>query len=90
MSDILSTAQDDGFRAFPNDQEAIPTVIKYNHPGTQLAIALSDHRLRVYQQNEDTQKWSLLDQWRGHDAEIFDASLAVTTTVVDSQTPSSL
>ena len=64
-----------GFQSFTSQRSSIPTILKYNNAGTQLALVLSDHRIRIYEQSEESQKWKFVDQWRGHDAEIFEASL---------------
>ena len=70
-SDINQT----GFQNFNNTTTDDILAIAYNNPGDMLAIASADHRLRVYAEIADRQ-WSLFDQWRGHDAEIIDASLS--------------
>ena len=64
--------------AFRSFDEVVPPYVlclKYNDPGDKLAVALSDHRIRVYSKSSSNKpEWKLFDQWRGHDAEIFDAS----------------
>ena len=62
-----------GFQSFENTAIDDTLAIAYNHKGDRLAIASADHRLRVYMEAFDRQ-WTLYDQWRGHDAEIIDAS----------------
>lgn len=64
-----------GFRNFDHGAADIILAIAYNSSGTRLAVGSADHKLRVYdlEQNND---WILIDQWRGHDAEVLDASLA--------------
>ena len=64
-----------GFQNFDNTPADDILAIAYNNPGDRLAIASADHRLRVYSEIADRQ-WSLFDQWRGHDAEIVDASFS--------------
>ena len=63
-----------GFRNFDHGAADIILAIAYNSSGTRIAIGSADHRIRVYdlEQNDD---WNLIDQWRGHDAEVLDASL---------------
>lgn len=63
-----------GFRNFDLGAADIILAMAYNSSGTRIAIGSADHRIRVYdlEQNDD---WSSIDQWRGHDAEVLDASL---------------
>lgn len=62
------------FRSFDHGAADIILSIAYNSSGTRIVIGSADHRIRVYdiEQNND---WTLIDQWRGHDAEVLDASL---------------
>ena len=48
------------------------TCIAYIDTEGRLATASVDHRLRVYEYRGS--EWILLEKWRGHDAEVFDAS----------------
>lgn len=45
----------------------------FNHSGTRIALCSADHRIRVFDLDAKN-SWSMVDQWRGHDAEVFDAS----------------
>ncbi|KMP06609.1 nucleoporin seh1 [Coccidioides immitis H538.4] len=47
-------------------------VIKFNFYGNRILTASSDHRVKVWDQNEAG--WELIDTWRAHDAEIYDAA----------------
>lgn len=62
-----------GFRSFDHGAADIILAIAFNSSGTRIVIGSADHRIRVYdiEQNND---WILIDQWRGHDAEVLDAS----------------
>ena len=66
-----------GFRNFDHGAADIILAVAFNSSGTRIAVGSADHRIRVYdvQQNND---WVLIDQWRGHDAEVLDASLTDT------------
>lgn len=58
------------------DQTAADIVLSaaFSPSGTRIALGSADHKIRVYDsgQNDD---WNLIDQWRGHDAEVLDVSL---------------
>jgi WD40 repeat protein len=66
---------DDGFRNLDHGAADIILAVAFNSSGTRIAIGSADHKIRVYdvEQGDD---WVLIDQWRGHDAEVLDASLA--------------
>lgn len=57
------------------DQEAADVVLSaaFNPSGDRIALSSADHRIRVYDAGLDN-SWNLVDQWRGHDAEVLDAS----------------
>lgn len=46
--------------------------IAYNLYGNRLATAGADHLLKVWQQDDTTQDWRLIDTWLAHDAEVTD------------------
>ena len=80
MTDIPITAavgnDASGFRSFKDTPSPRPLGLSLNVSGDRLAVALSDHRLRVCSRGKDlASEWELLDEWRAHDAEILDASL---------------
>jgi len=58
------------------DQAAADVVLSatFSPSGNRIALASADHRIRVYDAGLDN-SWNLVDQWRGHDAEVLDASL---------------
>lgn len=62
-----------GFQNF--DHGATDTVLaaEFNSSGTHLAVCSADHKIRLFAAGP-TDAWTLIDQWRGHDAEILDAS----------------
>lgn len=66
-----------GFRSFDHGAADIILAVAFNSSGTRIVVGSADHRIRVYdiEQNND---WVLIDQWRGHDAEVLDASLTDT------------
>lgn len=63
-----------GFRNFDHGAADVVLAVAFNSSGTRIALGSADHRIRVYDIEED-QTSSLVDQWRGHDAEVMDASL---------------
>lgn len=63
-----------GFRDFDHGAADIILAIAYNSSGTRIASGSADHRIRVYDL-KPSGDWILIDQWRGHDAEVLDASL---------------
>ena len=67
------TLKQNGFRDFDDGATESIQAIAYNNPGDRIAIAFADHRIRVYDQ-KTAGPWVLFDLWRGHDAEILDAS----------------
>lgn len=58
------------------DQAAADVVLSaaFSPSGNRIALSSADHRIRVYDADPDN-SWNLVDQWRGHDAEVLDASL---------------
>lgn len=48
----------------------------FNSSGTRIVLCSADHKIRVYNIDEDNE-YFLVDQWRGHDAEVLDASIAL-------------
>ncbi len=68
-----------GFRNFDDPAKDDVLSINYNPSGKRCAIAAADHRLRIYNcedQNLGVQP-TLLDQWRAHNAEILDVSSSI-------------
>lgn len=70
----LDSSVEYGFRSFDHGAADLVLAISFNSSGTRIATGSADQRIRVYdiEQNND---WVLIDQWRGHDAEVLEASL---------------
>ena len=64
-----------GFRNFDHGAADIVLAVAFNSSGTRIALGSADHKIRVYDVEQD-KTWTLVDQWRGHDAEVLDASLS--------------
>lgn len=64
---------DHGFKSFDQGSADIVLAAAFNSSGTRVATGSADHKIRVYDIEQD-QTWVLADQWRGHDAEVLDAS----------------
>ena len=47
--------------------------IGFNSSGTRLALGSIDHKIRVFDQDEN-KTWNMIDAWTGHDAEVLDVS----------------
>lgn len=69
-------AKRNGFQSFEHAAPLIVLAASFNFSGTRIILCSADHRIRVYniEQNDD---YFLVDQWRGHDAEVLDASTAL-------------
>lgn len=64
-----------GFKFFDHGAADIILAVAFNSSGTRIALGSADHKIRVYDIEQD-RSWALVDQWRGHDAEVLDASLS--------------
>lgn len=64
-----------GFRNFDHGAADVVLAVAFNSSGTRIALGSADHKIRVYDIEQD-KSWTLVDQWRGHDAEVLDASLS--------------
>lgn len=60
-----------GFQSFEHAAADIVLAASFNAAGTRAALCSADHKIRVYSINAE-KEWSLMDQFRGHDAEILD------------------
>ena len=61
-----------GFTNIEHGASDIVLAAAFNQTGTRITLGSSDHKIRVF--DVDTKsKWNLVDQWRGHDAEVLDA-----------------
>lgn len=63
-----------GFRNFAQEAADVVLAVAFNSSGTRIALGAADHKIRVYDVEQDETS-TLVDQWRGHDAEVMDASL---------------
>lgn len=63
-----------GFQSFDNVAADVVLALSYNASGTRFATTSADQRIRVYDVDSDDGpgQLRLVDQWRGHDAEIHD------------------
>ena len=62
-----------GFRSFDHGAVDVVLAAAFNSSGTRVAICSADHKIRIYNIEQDN-SWTLMDQWRGHDGEVLDAS----------------
>ena len=62
-----------GFTNFDHGAANVVLAVSFNSSGSRLALGSADHKIRVYDIEQD-EKSTLIDQWRGHDAEVLDAS----------------
>ena len=58
-----------GFTIFKNDSFDLVLAVDYNARGTRLVTASADHKIRVYDFNEEG-SLCLTDKWTAHDASI--------------------
>lgn len=63
-----------GFQSFEHAAADIVLAASFNSSGTRVVLCSADHKLRVYKVDPFS-AWNLMDQWRGHDAEVLDASI---------------
>ena len=61
-----------GFTTLDHGASDMVSAISFNSSGTRLALGSTDHKIRVFDQDEET--WVLTDAWTGHDAEVLDVS----------------
>lgn len=62
-----------GFTSIDHTAADIILSSAFSPSGNRIVLCSADHRIRVYDagSNDD---WDLVDQWRGHDGEVLDAS----------------
>ena len=65
-----------GFQSFEHAAEDIVLAASFNDAGTRIVLCSADHKIRVYNV-EQGDEYALVDQWRGHDAEVLDASITL-------------
>ena len=70
-SGLDSTPPSRGFTTVEHEAQDIVLAAAFNPSGTRIATGSADHRIRVYD-IDGNQQWSVVDQWRGHDAEVSD------------------
>ena len=63
-----------GFQSFEHAAADIILAADFNAAGTRTVICSADHKIRVYSISRD-RVWTLLDQFRGHDAEVLDVCI---------------
>ena len=64
-----------GFQSFEHAAADIVLAACFNSSGTRIILCSADHKIRVYD-IDPSDEYVLVDQWRGHDAEVLDASIA--------------
>lgn len=64
-----------GFQSFEHAAADIVLAAGFNPSGTRIVLCSADHKIRVYNIDQKDE-YFLADQWRGHDAEVLDASIA--------------
>lgn len=60
-----------GFQSFEHAAADIVLAASFNPAGTRAALCSADHKVRIYSINKD-KEWTLVEQFRGHDAEVLD------------------
>ena len=65
-----------GFQSFEHAAADIVLAASFNSSGTRIILCSADHKIRVYNIDQ-SDEFFLVDQWRGHDAEVLDASIAI-------------
>ena len=65
-----------GFQSFEHAAADIVLAASFNSSGTRIILCSADHKIRVYNIDQSDEYFSV-DQWRGHDAEVLDASIAL-------------
>lgn len=68
-----------GFQSFEHAAADIVLAASFNDSGTRIILCSADHKIRVYNIDQ-SDEYFLVDQWRGHDAEVLDASIALLLT----------
>jgi nucleoporin SEH1 len=60
------------FQTFSHGHQDLVLAVDFNYFGTRMVTASSDHRLKVWDKKDDS--WTLVENWKAHDAEIVDVS----------------
>ncbi|KAI9848897.1 MAG: epoxide hydrolase, soluble (sEH) [Sclerophora amabilis] len=58
------------FRTWDHGHRDVVTTIAYNFHGDQIATGSADHRMKVFEKENDT--WKVVDTWRAHSAQVFE------------------
>ena len=61
-----------GFHRYSHGHRDLVLAQAFNLYGTRLATASADHRVKVWDRNENTGQWSVTDVWTAHDGEVTD------------------
>lgn len=59
-----------GFQRLSHGHQDLILALDYNLYGNRMVTASSDHRLRVWDRDDKTGLWAVIDAWTAHDAEI--------------------
>ena len=65
-----------GFQSFEHAAEDMVLAASFNDAGTRIVLCSADHKIRVYNIGA-IDEYTIVDQWRGHDAEVLDASIVL-------------
>lgn len=65
-----------GFQSFEHAAADIVLAASFNSSGTRMILCSADHKIRVFNIDQ-SDEYFLVDQWRGHDAEVLDASIVL-------------
>ncbi|SMY24729.1 unnamed protein product [Zymoseptoria tritici ST99CH_1A5] len=61
-----------GFHRFSHGHQDLLLAVSYNFYGTRMASASADHKVKVWDRNDQTGQWIVTDVWTAHDAEVTD------------------
>lgn len=62
------------FESFEHAAADIVLATSFNPAGTRIVLCSADHRIRVYDISPE-KEWTLIDKFRGHNAEILDVGV---------------
>lgn len=63
---------DGAFHRFSHGHQDLLLAVSYNFYGTRMATASADHKVKVWDRNDKSGQWSVIDVWTAHDAEVVD------------------
>lgn len=61
-----------GFQRFSHGHQDLLLAVSYNFYGTRMASASADHKVKVWDRNDKSGQWVVIDVWTAHDAEVTD------------------